>query len=59
MAVRHTSNRNADGNQMGQDPNDKIGFHGATPIVQQVLPSGATLPQVITVLQNLGLTRPA
>lgn len=55
MAVRHTSNRNSDGNQMGQDPQDKIAFHGATPIVRQKLAAAPTATEISTVLRNLGL----
>lgn len=38
---------------------DKIGFHGATPVAQQLLATGAgaTVDNVITALQTLGLLR--
>lgn len=57
MAARHTSNRNSDGNIIGQDAADKIGFYGKTPIVQPVVATGATVADVITALTNLGLIR--
>ncbi len=57
MAVKHTSNRNADGNMYGQDANDKNGFYGAAPVVQQVLPAGATTAQIVDFLTLLGLSR--
>lgn len=38
---------------------DKIGFHGVTPVARQLLATGtgATVDNVITLLQNLGLAR--
>jgi hypothetical protein len=57
MAVRHNSARNAEGNMTGQDPQDKIGFYGTTPIVQQVLATGATAAQIVAALTALGLVR--
>lgn len=38
---------------------DKLGFHGVTPVVQQVLPTGAskTVDEVITFLQTIGLCK--
>lgn len=59
MAVRHTSNRNSDGNMVGQDANDKVGFFGTAPVAQPVLAPGATTAQIVAALQALGLTRPA
>ena len=40
---------------------DKLGFHGAAPIAQQLLATGAgaTVDNVITMLQNIGLCRQA
>ena len=35
MAVDQLSKNNPDGTVMGQSATDKIGFHGATPIVQR------------------------
>jgi hypothetical protein len=57
MAARHTSNRNSDGNIIGQDATDKIGFYGTTPVVQQVVGTGATVAQLITALTTMGLIR--
>jgi len=57
MPVRHASNRNSDGNMIGQDANDKVGFFGATPVVQNVLATGATTAQIAAELARLGLTR--
>ena len=38
---------------------DKLGFHGATPVVQQVLATGAgaTVDDVIGFLQTIGLCK--
>jgi hypothetical protein len=40
---------------------DKLGFHGVTPVAQQVLPTGAskTVDEVITFLQTIGLCKQA
>jgi len=57
MAARHTSNRNSDGNIIGQDKDDKIGFYGKTPIAQQVLAADANVAAVVAFLHNLGLGR--
>lgn len=57
MAIRHTSNRNSDGNMVGQDRNDKVGFYGTTPVTQNVLATGATTAQIVAELARLGLTR--
>lgn len=58
MANNQLSKYGSDGTTMGQAPADKIGFYGAVPIAQQVLPAGATVAQVVTFLNNLGLGRP-
>jgi ABC-type uncharacterized transport system substrate-binding protein len=55
--INQLSKKAPDGNTLGQSADDKISFHGATPIAQQVLAAGATLPQVIDALTALGLTR--
>jgi len=49
----------ATGTKIGTATAQKIGFWNATPVVQQVLATGAshTVDDVITVLQNLGLVR--
>ena len=39
----------------GGNGSEKLGFFGATPVVQQTIPAGATLSQVVTALRNLGL----
>lgn len=57
MAARHTSNRNSDGNIIGQDKDDKIGFYGKTPIAQQVVATDANVAAVVTALTALGLFR--
>lgn len=45
--------------RLGASNSDKIGFHGATPVARQLLATGAgaTVDDVITALQNLGLLR--
>lgn len=46
MAVRQLSDGNDDGTVLGQSATDKIGFHGATPVVQAAntaaAPAGGT-----------------
>lgn len=37
MAVTNLSNANSDGALLGQSASDKVGFHGATPIVQMTV----------------------
>lgn len=39
----------------GSSSGRKIAFFGVTPVVQQTVPVGATLAQVVTALRNLGL----
>ena len=57
---------NTDGNVFGNDASDKIGFHGATPIVQATVAATTTttatttalqtdIDAIRTALQNLGL----
>lgn len=45
------------GSNIGTATNQKLGFYGATPIIPPVLATGAgaTVDNVITALQNLGL----
>ena len=57
MSVHQLSDRGPDGTMLGQGPDDKISFNGATPIVQPVLATGATTAQIAAVLALLGLTR--
>ena len=45
-----------DGTLVGDSPTSKVGFYGATPVVQQVVPlTSPTLAQVITALVNAGI----
>ena len=57
MGVHQLSDKGSDGSALGQAPDDKISFYGAVPIVQQVLPAGATAAQIVDALTALGLTR--
>ncbi len=57
MATTHTSRRSPDGNMVGQDRDDKLGFYGTPPVVQPVLAAGATTAQIVDALTLLGLTR--
>lgn len=45
--------------RLGASNSDKIGFHGVAPVARQLLATGAgaTVDDVITALQNLGLLR--
>lgn len=43
--ITELSNRNADGTRLGQSATDRVGFYGATPIVQ---PAGATQAALTT-----------
>lgn len=45
------------GVKIGTSTSQKIGFWNATPVAQQVLATGSTTDQVITLLQTLGLCR--
>jgi len=45
------------GSKIGTSTAQKIGFWNATPVAQQVLATGSTTDQVITLLQTLGLCR--
>lgn len=42
MAVTQLHNGNSDGVNIGRDANDKVGFHGTTPVVQQARVADAT-----------------
>lgn len=57
MAIKQCSDGNPDGTLLGQGPTDKIGFYAATPVVQPVVATGATVAQLITALTTLGLIR--
>lgn len=57
MTIHQLSDKGPDGTVMGQSPDDKIGFYGAVPAVQQVLATGATTAQIAAALAALGLTR--
>ena len=50
---------NTTGTKIGITDNNKIGFWGVTPVVQQVLATGggATVDNVITMLQTIGLCK--
>lgn len=45
------------GAKIGTATGQKLGFWNATPVVQQVLATGSTADQIITMLQTLGLCR--
>jgi len=55
----HLSTGTTTGTKIGTATTQKIGFWNATPVVQQVLATGggATVDNVITLLQTLGLCR--
>lgn len=55
--INQLSKKAPDGNTLGQSADDKISFHGAVPIAQQVLAAGATAAQIVDALTALGLTR--
>lgn len=63
MAVTQLHSGNADGVQMGRDADDKVGFFGSTPVVQQATVADATdattaisqLNAVIAALETYGL----
>jgi hypothetical protein len=66
MAAKELSDYDPDGTNLGQDASDKIGFHGATPIVQATVAATTTttatttalqtdIDAIRTALQNLGL----
>lgn len=55
--LNQLSRKNPDGNSLGQAPDDKVSFFGATPVAQNVLATGATTAQIVAELARLGLTR--
>lgn len=66
MSAKELSNYWPDGHVLGQDASDKIGFYGATPIVQAAVAATTTttatttalqadIDAIRTALQNLGL----
>ena len=63
MAVTQLHNGNEDGAQLGRDASDKVGFFGATPVVQEATIADATdaataittVNAVILALETLGL----
>lgn len=57
MSIHQLSDKGPDGTSMGQSPDDKISFHGATPVAQQVVATGATVATLITALTTMGLIR--
>jgi len=63
MAVTQLHSGNADGVQMGRDADDKVGFFGSDPVVQQAVIADATdattaitrINAVIAALETYGL----
>ena len=63
MPVKQLSDGNADGVRLGQSAADKVGFFGATPVVQPAAIADATdattviakCNLIITALEGLGL----
>jgi hypothetical protein len=61
--IKHLSDKGPDGSLLGQSATDKIGFFGATPVVQPAAIADATdtttaiakVNLVITALESLGL----
>jgi|TARA_R110000796_G_scaffold38784_2_gene97231 hypothetical protein len=53
VEYEQTTYNDSEGAQMGKSATEKIGFYGATPIVQQAAPADAAA--IVVVLQNLGL----
>lgn len=43
MAVRHLTNLESDGTNLGQSLSDKVGFWGVTPVVQPTVAAQATI----------------
>lgn len=43
MAVRHLTNAEADGTNLGQSTTDKVGFWGVTPVVQPTAAAQAAI----------------
>lgn len=70
MAVEYLGSNGPDGTVLGTSTTEKIGFFGATPVVQQTLTSAVTsatgvsaigeaVGEIQTILANLGLTNTA
>lgn len=63
MAVQQLSNGNVEGATLGQSASDKVGFHGATPVVQNAAVANATdaasvilrLNELLVACRNKGL----
>jgi hypothetical protein len=56
MSVHYLGDNGPDGVVMGTGTSEKIGFHGATPIVQATVTAvatGATAATIVTTLQAL------
>lgn len=61
--ILHLSDKNPDGTMLGQSATDKVGFYGATPVVQPATIADATdattviakCNAVIAALESLGL----
>jgi len=64
MAARQLSDGNDEGTVIGQSATDKVGFYGATPVVQAAHIADATdtataltrINAILVVLENLRLT---
>jgi len=64
MAVKELSDGGPDGTRLGQDASDKVGFYGATPVVQPATIADATdaataitrVNAVIAALESVGIT---
>ena len=52
MAVDELTKNNPDGTNFGQDTNDKISFHGKTPIVQATVAATTTTTATTTALET-------
>ena len=57
MAVRQLTVRPSDGTNFGYDATDKIGFHGATPVVQGAVIADATDAATALTRVNLVIAR--
>jgi hypothetical protein len=56
MGVKQLSDGGTDGTALGQDADDLVGFHGATPSDQAAavtLATGATIADVVTAVQAI------
>lgn len=57
MAVKHLTDKNVDGTNIGQDTTEKIGFYGVTPIVQPAATAqSAVATAAITTVETLTTT---